>query len=98
MEHTLTDANDQDIENARAHMIAALETALADVRAGRVVAVACVTVDRDGAHDPWWSTTDRCMHAGSVLRAAVAYLGSRMDYNAVVAVLSASRERDDRLS
>ena len=98
METVRDDVREQDIDDARAHLIAALETALVDVRAGRVVAVACVTVDRDGAHDPWWGTADRCIHAGSVLRAAVAYLGSRMDYNAVVAVLTASRERDDRLS
>jgi hypothetical protein len=87
-----------DPDDSRAYLVAKLEVALADVRAGRVAGVACVLVDGDGTHDAWWATADRCIHAGAALRAAVTYLGVRMDTRALMAVLAEERESDPALS
>ena len=87
-----------DHDESRAYLIAELETALANVRAGRVVAVACVTVDPAGGQDAWWATSDRCIHAGAALRAAVTYLGVRMDAKALMVAMAEERERDPALS
>ena len=82
----------------RDELIARLETALADVRAGRAVGVACVVLDAAGGQEPWWATADYCVHAGAVLRSAVAYLSAAMDHRMLCALAMQQRESDPRLS
>ena len=54
------------------------------LEAGEVRAVAFVVADASGGLDVWWGATQTLgPHAGSVLRGAVAYLGARMDREAL---------------
>jgi hypothetical protein len=54
------------------------------VEAGRLRAVAIVAVDSSGGLEPMWGASRTLgPHAGSILRGAVAYLGARMDAEAL---------------
>jgi hypothetical protein len=62
---------------------AALEQLL---ESGDAVAIALVVAGPEGTLQPWWSVSRTLgAHAGSVLRGAVAYLGARMDAEALAA-------------
>jgi hypothetical protein len=85
-------------DDVRADLIATLEELLSDVRNGRVIAVACVAISEAQSYDPWWMTSDPCIHAGAVLRAAVSWLATRMDADALRNHMRTERERDPHLS
>lgn len=54
------------------------------VEVGRLRAVAVVAVDGSGGLEVWWGASRTLgPHAGSILRGAVAYLGARMDADAL---------------
>jgi hypothetical protein len=54
------------------------------VEAGRIRAVAIVAADAAGGLEPFWGASRTLgVHAGSILRGAVAYLGARMDAEAL---------------
>ena len=62
----------------------ALEELRRGIEAGRIRAVALVTADAAGGLDPWWAASRTLgAHAGTLLRGAVAYLGARMDSEAL---------------
>jgi len=64
----------------------ALLELLRGVEAGRLRAVALVAVDSSGGFEPVWGASRSLgPHAGSILRGAVAYLGARMDSEALEA-------------
>ena len=84
--------------DGQAELIAFLETALSDVRNGRVVGVACVTISNSADYEPFWSTSETCVHAGAALRAAVTWLCTRMDASALHLALQRERETDPGLS
>lgn len=70
----------EDSEGVRA----ALEELRRGIETGRIRAVALVTADAAGGLDPWWSASRTLgAHAGTLLRGAVAYLGARMDSEAL---------------
>lgn len=83
---------------ARAELIARLELMLTDARNGKLVGLACVTVNDDQDYEPWWVTTEVCVHAGAVLRAAAAWLITRMDASALHTAMEYERETSRRLS
>jgi len=63
---------------------AALLLVRAGVETGAVRAVALVVVDERGGLEPaWFAAPTLGPHAGSILRGAVAYLGARMDAEAL---------------
>jgi len=63
---------------------AAVAELVSGVEEGRIRAVAIVTADVSGGLQPWWGATRSLgVHAGSILRGAVAYLGARMDSEAL---------------
>lgn len=63
---------------------AALLELLKGVETGHIRAVALVTADATGGLDPWWGASRSLgAHAGTLLRGAVAYLGARMDAEAL---------------
>ncbi len=86
------------MDDEKAELIAHLETVLSDVRNGRIVAVACVTIDTQADYEPFWSTSETCIHAGAALRAAVTWLCARMDATALRLALERERETDPTLS
>jgi hypothetical protein len=54
------------------------------IASGAVRAVAFVLADAAGGLETWWGATGTLgPHAGSILRGAVAYLGARMDAEAL---------------
>jgi len=85
-------------EDPQAALVARLEIMLTDARNGRLVGMACVTVNEDQDYEPWWITTEVCIHAGAVLRAAAAWLITRMDANALHTALEAERETSRRFN
>jgi hypothetical protein len=91
--HTMTPEHD-----GQAELIAHLETLLTDVRHGRVVAVACVSINDRADYEPFWSTSETCVHAGAALRAAVVWLCTRMDAHAMHIALTREHESDPTLS
>lgn len=66
-------------------LLAMLEDIRAGIVRGEVTAVALVgVVARSGGLDPgWWAAPSLGPHAGSILRGAAAYLGARMDAEAL---------------
>lgn len=84
--------------DGQAELIAHLETVLSDVRNGRVVAVACVSINEQRDYEPFWSTSETCPHAGAALRSAVTWLCIRMDANALHLAMRHERETDPGLS
>ena len=84
--------------DGRAELIAHLETMLTHVRNGRVVALACVSIKDDADYEPFWTTSETCVHAGAALRAAVVWLCTRMDAAAMDIALKCQHETDPRLS
>jgi hypothetical protein len=84
--------------DGQAEPIAHLETLLSDVRNGRVVAVACVSITDRADYEPFWSTSESCVHAGAALRSAVTWLCTRMDANALHLAMRREREMDPGLS
>jgi hypothetical protein len=84
--------------DGQAELIAHLETLLSDVRNGRVAAVACVSINDRADYEPFWSTSETCVHAGAALRAAVVWLCTRMDATALRLALERERETDPTLS
>ena len=63
---------------------AALLLLRAGVETGAVRAVALVVVDESGGLEPaWFAAPTLGPHAGSILRGAAAYLGARMDSEAL---------------
>ena len=66
-----------DVERVLAELTGALSE-------GRVRGLVVVAVLGDGGFEPWWGATRTLgPHAGSILRGAVAYLGARMDAEAL---------------
>ncbi len=62
----------------------ALTELLRGVETGRIRAVALIVADTAGGLEPWWAASRTLgAHAGSILRGAVAYLGARMDAEAL---------------
>jgi hypothetical protein len=51
---------------------------------GRVRGLVVVAIHADGGFEPFWGASQTLgVHAGSILRGAVAYLGARMDQEAL---------------
>jgi len=84
--------------DGQAELVAQLETLLSDVRNGRIVAMACVTISDHADYEPFWTTSEECVHAGAALRAAVVWLCTRMDANAMQIALRREHETDPGLS
>jgi len=77
------------------YLIAQLEATLTRVRNDEVVGVVCVLVLPDGMMQPFWATTETCIHGGAMLRAAAAYLVAKMDTHALRRVVET--EEDEAL-
>jgi hypothetical protein len=61
-----------------------LDALSARLALGEVRAVAFVVADASGGLEVWWGASRSLgPHAGSILRGAVAYLGARMDSEAL---------------
>ena len=62
----------------------ALYELLKGVEAGRICAVALIAADSAGGLEPWWGASRTLgAHGGTLLRGAVAYLGAKMDQEAL---------------
>jgi len=62
----------------------ALDDLKAEIDAGRIRAVAIVAAHGDGGLEPWWGASRSFgAHAGTMLRGMVAWLGARMDAEAL---------------
>jgi hypothetical protein len=79
-------------------LIARLEHLLTGVRNGHIVGVACVAITDAADYMPFWVTSEQCVHGGAVLRAAVSWLCTRMDADALRIALEQEREHNPRLS
>ena len=84
--------------DGQAELVAQLEVLLSDVRNGRIVAAAWVSITNHADYEPFWCTAETCVHAGPALRAAVVWLCARMDAHAVNLALAREHESDPRLS
>jgi len=90
--------SEHDAHDGQAELVAYLESMLTDVRNGRIVAMACVTITEQADYEPFWTTSETCIHAGAALRAAVTWLCTRMDANALHLAMHHERESDPKLS
>jgi len=85
-------------DDPQEYLVAELEVALSRVRNGEVTGVVCVLIDEQDEYHAFSATTETCPHAMASLRAAVAYVATRMDMNAVAIIQASKRSQDPTLA